>query len=179
MCNQQLRLVARAITVMRNQTLQKVVDMEFETIERELHIEASPEVVFDVVSRPEHLRQWWPDEAQFPPVPGGEGRIGFGDSSQGGKWVQFTVLDAIAPQRFSFRWTHAEGEPATTANSLLVVFELEPADGGTRLRMTESGFRDRGLDDATVAAEYADHVSGWGIFLPRLSVYAEKLGARA
>ena len=37
--------------------------MGYGTIERELFIEATPEVVFDVVSSPEHLRQWWPDDA--------------------------------------------------------------------------------------------------------------------
>ena len=39
--------------------------MEFGTIEREIHIDAAPEVVFDVVSKPEHVREWWPDEADF------------------------------------------------------------------------------------------------------------------
>ena len=68
--------------------------MEYGTIEREIHIDASPEVVFDVVSSPEHLREWWPDEAEYPAVAGGAGRIGFGDCSQGGTWVQFTVVDA-------------------------------------------------------------------------------------
>jgi uncharacterized protein YndB with AHSA1/START domain len=33
------------------------------SISREICIEAPPEVVFDVVSRPERLREWWPDEA--------------------------------------------------------------------------------------------------------------------
>jgi uncharacterized protein YndB with AHSA1/START domain len=153
--------------------------MEFGTIEREIHIEASPEVVFDVVSSPEHVREWWPDEAEYPAVPGGAGRIGFGDSSQGTTWVQFTVVDAVPPRHFSFRWTHDEGEAATPGNSLLVVFELEPSDGGTLLRMTESGFRERGWDEAKVAAEHADHVSGWDFFLPRLQAYAPKVGAGA
>ena len=61
------------------------------------------DVVFDVVSSPEHLREWWPDEAEFPAVPGGAGRIGFGVSSQGGTWVQFAVVDAVPPRLFSFR----------------------------------------------------------------------------
>ena len=30
--------------------------MEFGTIEREVYVEASPEIVFDVVSSPEHVR---------------------------------------------------------------------------------------------------------------------------
>ena len=38
--------------------------MEYGSIEREIHIDASPEVVFEVVSSPEHLQEWWPDEAQ-------------------------------------------------------------------------------------------------------------------
>jgi uncharacterized protein YndB with AHSA1/START domain len=32
--------------------------MEFGTIEREIYIEATPEVVFEVVSSPGHVQQW-------------------------------------------------------------------------------------------------------------------------
>jgi uncharacterized protein YndB with AHSA1/START domain len=154
--------------------------METGTIEREIHIEAPPEVVFDVVSSPEHLREWWPDEADYPPMPGGAGKIGFADPDRGGtSWVQFQVVDALPPRHFSFRWTHEEGESAVPGNSFLVVFELEPAGEGTLLRMTESGFRERGWDEAKAAAERADHVSGWDFFLPRLPTYAAKVGAGA
>ena len=150
--------------------------MEPGTIEREIHIEASPEVVFDVVSNPAHVREWWPQEAEYPAVPGGAGRIGFRDPGSGEiGWVQFQVVDAEPPRLFSFRWTHEEGESAAQGNSFLVVFELEPAGDGTLLKMTESGFRERGWDEAKADAEYADHVSGWDFFLPRLPVYAEKV----
>ena len=153
--------------------------MEYGTIERQLQVDASPEVVFDVVSSPEHLRQWWPDEAEFPAEPGGDGRIGFGDPAQGRTWVRFTVVDAVPPRLFSFRWTHEEGETAGPGNSLLVVFELEPVGEGTLLRMTESGFRERGWAEAHAAAEHADHVTGWDHHLPRLPVYVAEVGARA
>jgi uncharacterized protein YndB with AHSA1/START domain len=153
--------------------------MEFGTIEREIHIDAPPEVVFDVVSSPEHLRGWWADEAEFPAVPEGAGRIGFGDRSQDVTWVQFVVVDAMPPRLFSFRWTHEEGESAAPGNSLLVVFELEPVGTGTLLRMTESGFRERGWDEAKIAAEHAEHASAWDHFLPRLTAYAAKVGAGA
>jgi hypothetical protein len=92
--------------------------------------------------------------------------------------VQFTVVDAVPHKHFSFRWTHDEGEVAAQGNSFLVVFELEAVAGGTRLRMPESGFREGGWDEAKVAAEYADHVTGWDHFLPRLPVYAATVGAR-
>ncbi|GAB3233509.1 SRPBCC domain-containing protein [Glycomyces halotolerans] len=152
--------------------------MEFGSIEREIHVNASPEVVFDVVSSPEHVREWWPDEADFSLVPGEDGRIGF-RKGDGGEisWEQFTVVDAAPPHRFSFRWTHAEDEAAAPGNSLLVVFELEPAGTGTRLRMTESGFRERGWDEAKVEAMHADHGKGWDHFLNRLPAYAEKVGS--
>lgn len=154
--------------------------MEHGTIKREIHIDASPEVVFDVVSSPEHVREWWPDEAEYPAVAGGAGRIGFRDPERGEiGWAQFQVVEAEPPRLFSFRWTHEEGESAAPGNSFLVVFELEPAGEGTRLRMTESGFRERGWDEAKVAAEYAAHVTGWDFFLPRLPVYAARVGAGA
>lgn len=151
--------------------------MEHGTIERELHIDASPDVVFDVISNPEHVKEWWPDEAEYPVVPGGDGRIAFGDPEAGGSWVRFTVVDAIPHRLFSFRWTHEEGEAAGPGNSYLVVFELEPVGNGTRLRMTETGFRERGWDEARVAAEYDEHVAGWNHFLPRLPVYVGTVAA--
>lgn len=145
--------------------------MDHGTLEREIHIDAAPDIVFDVVSSPEHLREWWPDEADYPVEPGGAGHITFGD-----KRVQFTVVDAIPPTLFSFRWAHTEGETAAAGNSFLVVFELEPAGDGTRLKMTETGFRERGWDEAKIAAEYTEHETGWDFFLPRLPAYTTKLG---
>lgn len=146
--------------------------MENGTIERTIHIEASPEVVFDVVSNPVHVREWWPDEAEFSSTPGAPGRIGFDQGEGRTAWEQFTVVDATPHRLFSFRWTHTEGSAAARDNSFLVTFELEPAGDGTLLRLTETGFRERGWDDAKVAAEYESHVSGWDHFLPRLPPYA-------
>ena len=44
------------------------------SIEREIRVEASPEVVYEVVSSPEHLREWWPDDADLEPWPARPGR---------------------------------------------------------------------------------------------------------
>ena len=85
--------------------------MEFGTIEREIYVEAAPEVVFEVVSSPDHLRQWWPDDARFEPVAGSTGEIVFGDPAAGGAVVQFSVVDVRPPRTFSFRWTQPVGEP--------------------------------------------------------------------
>jgi len=152
--------------------------MEFGTIERQIYVQASPEVVFEVVSSPDHLRQWWPDEAQYEPVPGSTGEIVFGDRSAGGQAVAFTVVDAQPPRTFSFRWTHPTGEPAVAGNSLLVIFDLTPSRGGTLLKMTESGFREMGWEAAVLEQQYQEHVTGWDFYLPRLAPYVATLEVR-
>jgi uncharacterized protein YndB with AHSA1/START domain len=149
--------------------------MEYGSIEREIYIEATPEVVYEVVSTPEHLRQWWPDEAEFEPVPGATGVISFGDTSTpDGHVVALTVVAADPPQRFSFRWVY-DDETATPSNSLLVTFELVPVGTGTLLRLTETGFREKVWEPAVAREEYDEHVTGWNYFLPRLVTYVALL----
>ena len=153
--------------------------MEYGSIERELHIDATPEVVYEVVSSPEHMREWWPDDAEFEPVPGGTGRIVFGDpASPDAKVEQLTVVEADPPRRFAFRWVYDQGESAVPDNSLLVTIDLVPSGDGTLLRFRESGFRERGWEAAVLEQAYADHVRGWDHFLPRLVALANSLVAR-
>jgi uncharacterized protein YndB with AHSA1/START domain len=145
--------------------------MEFGTIERELHIEASPEVVYEVLSRPEHLREWWPEQAELIPTPGGTGAITF-VRPEGRKVEPLTVVEADPPRRFSFRWVYDADVDAAPDNSLLVTFDLVPAGEGTLLRFKEAGFRERGWEVAVLEEQYRDHESGWDHFLPRLAAYA-------
>jgi uncharacterized protein YndB with AHSA1/START domain len=152
--------------------------MEFGTIEREIHIEASPEVVFDVVSSPDHLKQWWPDEAHYEPTPGAVGEITFGDPAAGGFVVPLTVLEVRPPRTFSFRWTQPAGQAAREGNSLLVTFELTPSRGGTLLKMTETGFREMGWEVAVLEEQYREHFSGWEFYLARLGPYVATLETR-
>jgi uncharacterized protein YndB with AHSA1/START domain len=152
--------------------------MEFGTIEREIYVDASPAVLFEVVSSPEHLQQWWPDEAHYERVPGESGEIVFGERGVGGAVVAFTVVEVLAPRRFSFRWTHPAGEPAQVGNSLLVTFDLTPSGRGTLLRMTESGFREMGWDAAMLEQQYNEHLTGWDYYLPRVGSYVSTLETR-
>lgn len=150
--------------------------MEFGTIEREIHVDAAPEVVFDVVSSPEHLKEWWPDDAQVVATPGAAGHVVFGrPAPEEPMVVPIMVVDAQPPRLFSFRWGHEAGETPQPGNSLLVTFELEPAGEGTRVRMTESGFRERGWEVAVLEETYLDHSEGWDYFIPRLGVYVARL----
>jgi uncharacterized protein YndB with AHSA1/START domain len=147
--------------------------MEYGTIEREVHIAASPEIVFDVISRPEHIRDWWSAETDIEPVSGSTSELTWRDEASGRvDKVPITVIDVQPHHLFSFRWTQEPGEAPTSSNSLLVTFELAPNDGGTLLRMTETGFREMGWEVAVLEEQYNDHVSGWDHFLPQLVRYA-------
>ncbi len=152
--------------------------MELGTIEREIYVEAPPEVVFEVVSSPDHLKEWWPDDAQYEPTPGSVGAIIFGDPDADGTVVPFTVIDARPPRMFSFRWTQPADEVAAEGNSLLVTFDLTPSGGGTLLKMTETGFREMGWEAAVLEHQYREHVSGWEFYLPRLAPYVATLKVR-
>ena len=147
--------------------------MEYGSIERELRIDATPEVVYEVVSSPEHLREWWPDDAELDAVPGGTGSITFGDpASPEAKVEQLTVVEADPPRRFAFRWVFEE------ENSLLVTIDLVPSGDGTLLRFCETGVRERGWEAAVLEEAYLDHARGWDHFLPRLVKYANELVAQ-
>ena len=152
--------------------------MEYGSIERAIHVDASPEVVFEVISSPEHLREWWPDEAEIEPVAGATGRVVFHRAApEGALVVPITVIEAQAPRRFSFRWVYEAGAVPGPDNSLLVTFDLEPSGEGTLVRMIETGFRERGWEAAVLEQAYLEHSEGWDYFIPRLGAYVARLVA--
>ncbi len=152
--------------------------MEYGSIERELHIDASPEVVFEVLSSPEHILDWWSAETEFEPIAGTASRLTWTDQDTGREHsTPFTVVDIDRPRRFSFRWTYDEAAAAGPGNSLLVTIELVPSGEGTTVRFHETGYRERGWEAAVLEAHYNDHRQGWDFYLPRLAEAANRLAA--
>ena len=151
--------------------------MEFGSIEREIHVDASPEVVFEVVSSPEHIREWWGGaETDLSPTPGVVSSVGWGLGTADEHVEPLTVVEADPPRLFSFRWVFDDGTGTTTTSpSLLVTFQLVASGAGTLLRMTETGFREKGWEIATLEAAYADHVEGWDRFVPAIAEYTARL----
>ncbi len=150
--------------------------MEYGTIEREIYVDAKPEVVFEVISSPVHLKQWWPDDAHLEPVAGGVGELRWGTGGpEPTMVVPLTVVTAEPPRLFSFRWVYEPGEVPGPTNSLLVTFELVPSGGGTVVKLAESGFRERGWEAAVLEEAYREHVEGWDRHLPRLGDYVTRL----
>ena len=153
---------------------------EMGTIERSIEIDASPKTVFEVITSPMHLTEWWPDEALFEPKQGAAGRIVFGDRASGDASVpNITIIELEPPQRFTFRWLYPDDEVAREGNSLFVIFELEDLGGRTLLRMTETGFREQGWEVAMLEEQYRLHDVGWDRHLARLVGYALTVEVRS
>ena len=150
--------------------------MEYGTIEREFHIDAPPEVVFDVISSPVHIREWWDAETDIELVSGATGELVWADEATDRAHVSpITVVEAQPPRLFSFRWVYPDDAAAAPDNSLLVTFRLAASDRGTVVRMTEAGFREKGWEIAVLEEQYNEHVTGWDLFLPRMAEYLRRL----
>jgi len=86
------------------------------------------------------------------------------------------VVALVEPERlFSFRWHPYSGEPDydySDEPTTLVEFELEEVDGGTKLRVTESGFDNIPL--ARRAEALRMNSEGWGIQVENVRKYVER-----
>jgi len=134
-------------------------------IERDILIEAPPEVVWRIIAEPDQMSQWFADRVDLVVEPGAHGYMQFGD--QGGP-VVVEVVDP--PTRFSFRWNFPRGEEPVAGNSMLVEFTLTPEGGErTRLRVTERGHELRDWPDTEKQRYAGEHQEGWGDYLDRLA----------
>lgn len=90
---------------------------------------------------------------------------------EGVRWLVF--IERMDNEKlFSFRWydTHdGSGEPGHGACEFLTTFELEPAENGTRLTITESGFA--ALPEPKRTDMRRDITEGWNIQAENLAAY--------
>ena len=92
-------------------------------ITREVVLEAPREEVWSALTDPDRLREWFASDVELEPVPGGEGVFRWGDGEE-----RHAVVEEVEPERrFAFTWEESR-----------VVIELEPAEEGTRLVVTET-----------------------------------------
>ena len=92
-------------------------------IEREIVFPASPTEVWEALTNPERLEEWFANEVELDAQPGGEGVFRWGD----GEERRAVVREAEPEERLVLDWDDA-GE---------VVLELEEVEGGTRVHVVE------------------------------------------
>ena len=141
--------------------------MSADSVEREILIEASPEIVWGVITEPEQISRWFSDEAEVEGRIGADGTLtwkpgGRGGDKQSDLVVPIRVVEAEPFRRFSFRWNHPHGASPEESNSALVEFSLIEEAGGTRLRVLESGIDAVTHDEQGKARYLEEHEHGWG-----------------
>jgi uncharacterized protein YndB with AHSA1/START domain len=93
-------------------------------IEREIVVPASPDEVWEALTDEELLEEWFANDVELDPRPGGEGVFRWDDGDE----RRAVVREAEPGERLVLDWED-DGE---------VVLELEEVDGGTRVHVVET-----------------------------------------
>jgi uncharacterized protein YndB with AHSA1/START domain len=142
-------------------------------IEREIDIDAPIDVVWAVITEPDHITGWFTDSVELDLRPGGEGRFGWDVKATARNMVVNLRVERLDPPHFfSFRWNYPDGEDPTEINAPLVEFSLEARGDSTRLRLVESGLQTLVRSDEDKETYFAEHTSGWARIAERLRDYA-------
>lgn len=134
-----------------------------EPIEREIHIDAAPETVFEFFTDASKLTRWLAVEATLDPRPGGVcHQLHVGDQPAGSTRypMRGEFVDVDPPKRVSFTWGFANEGSHVPPGSTLVEVTLTPRRGGTHVRLVHSGLPD---------SERDAHAGGWTRMLGRLA----------
>lgn len=145
----------------RNAGAGSVVDVG-EPIVREIHVRATPEIVFEFFTDAGKLTRWLATEATLDPRPGGvcHQEHAREDGSGGSYHMRGEFLEVNPPDRVVFTWGFTDPDVGVPPGSSVVDVTLTRDGGGTRLRLEHR--------DLPVAA-IDSHSGGWPGMLERLA----------
>ena len=141
-------------------------------IERDILIDAPVEVVWSVVTEPEHISAWFADAVQLDARQGGAGTLTWMHAGGDPNTVALRIERIDRPWFFSFRWNFPMGNEPTDRNATLVEFTLSAEGVQTRLHLVESGIRMLDRTDDQKAGYADEHSHGWDVLLANLAGYA-------
>lgn len=144
-------------------------------IENEVFLRAPRTRVWRALTDPAQFGEWFGVRVNDPFTPGA--RVRGAVTHPGYEHLTFDILiDQVVPERLiSWRW---HPHPIDTARdyskepTTLVVFELEDAPGGTRLKVVESGFDNVPADRRLQA--YRGNEEGWSAQMVSIEKYVTK-----
>jgi uncharacterized protein YndB with AHSA1/START domain len=146
----------------RQQAEKKIV------IEKNIVIDAPPEVVFKAITDQEELTNWFPDQAILEPKLGGRVKFSlYKDNEREYREFDFfpegVITEFIPNKKVSYTW-HEPNTPDFP--STVVTWELEEiAYNKTRVKLLHAGFE---------PGKLFKHDEGWSYFLNRLQSYCKK-----
>ena len=135
------------------------------TISRTLELAHPQDKVWRAVTTNAGLSGWFGKAVEGDVVPGSELTMEF----EGGHVAEMTVKVVDPMSVFAYCWK-VYGAPADDPRRTYVEFRLDPAEGGTRLTVTESGFAQ--VPDEWLSS-YEGNVSGWAAELGELVAYLD------
>ncbi len=124
-----------------------------------IHIDATPEQVFEFFVRPEALVAWMGEHAVLDPHPGGEFTVDIR-----GVPVRGRYLEVEPPHRLLISWGHA-GSDRLPPEASLVEVRLHTTGDGTTVTVSHTGLPE---------PEATGHPRGWRLFLRQLATVIEK-----
>jgi uncharacterized protein YndB with AHSA1/START domain len=97
-------------------------------ITRELVLAAPADEVWDALTDPERLAEWFANDVELDLRTGGLGVFRWDNGE-----IRTAVVEEVdPPRRFGFRWTDCDDDASE------VVFELDDVHGGTRVTVRET-----------------------------------------
>ncbi|QDP94684.1 ATPase [Microlunatus elymi] len=146
-----------------NNAVQEATEIDpLDRIEKNIKINAGPEKVFEIVSRP----GWWiNDGTEIDPEPDlrQEGDVTVVSSPKLGEYRMQTVA-SDPPHYVAIRWHHQLPDDGIK-RSTLVEFRLEPQPDGVLLSVVESGFSKLQKPREDWLADRAGNTEGWELEL--------------
>jgi uncharacterized protein YndB with AHSA1/START domain len=136
--------------------------MEQDRVERTVHIAATAEHVWDILTKPEHIGRWFgrgtPATVDLRP----DGVMAFEPGPPGERYLA-RVVKVDPPRYLAYRWASAyPGVLADDTNSTLVEFHVSADGEKTRLTVCESGFASLTIPAGREPfASYENHSQGW------------------
>ena len=136
--------------------------MEQIAIKRDVWIEAPREKVWNILTDPVHIEQWWGEKWAFSARSVG-GAVTFGEPDDASH-ATIAVFDA--PSRFVLQWQAGADWPAMTTE-----FTLAEESGGTRVHVRESGFEQ--FDEDVRQKRLEQNENGYRTVMQDLKTYVE------
>jgi uncharacterized protein (TIGR03086 family) len=135
------------------------------TAEKSVLVPLDPEATFALLTEPERLRRWQAVTARVELRAGGQYRwtINPGHTASG------TITEVEAGKRIVFTWGWEDSDDLAPGASTVTI-TLEPAEGGTNVRLVHSGL---------TPEQAAGHLEGWNHYGERLVAAAERGDAGA
>lgn len=140
-------------------------------IEKEFVTSASKERVFMALTDKSQITKWFPDAVEGELTPKSRAKFIFN-----GHGTAPVYIVAVEPNNyFAYRWVPGSIQDSNVGKDILerpttlVEFWLEEVDGGTKVKLKESGFS--AIPPEVVEKAFAQNTQGWGFMLGRLEKY--------